>query len=45
MKLQRLGLINMHDKQSKKCETCVESKLTKKTCSFVQRETGLTDLK
>ena len=45
MKLQRLGLINMHDKQSKKCETCVESKLTKKTCTFVQHETDLADLK
>ena len=27
MKLQRLGLINMHDKQSKKYEICVESKI------------------
>jgi len=32
MKLQRLGLINMHDKQSSKCDICVESKITKKTC-------------
>ena len=31
MKLQRLGLINMHDKQSGKCDICVESKITKKT--------------
>ena len=36
MKLQRLGLINMHDKQSKKCEICVESKLTKKSYPFLQ---------
>jgi len=40
----------MHDKQSKKCEICVESKLTKKSCSSVQHETSLnhsdlTDLK
>ena len=28
MKLQRIGLINMHGKQSKKCEICVKSKLT-----------------
>ena len=44
MKLQRLGLIKMHDKQSKKCEICVESKLTKKSCPFVQRETKLLGL-
>jgi len=45
MKLQWVDLINMHDKQSKKCETCIESKLTKKTCFFVQWETDLVDLK
>ena len=45
MKLRRLGLINMHDKQIKKFETRVESKLTKKTCPFVQRETDVVDLK
>ena len=28
-KLQRLGLINMHDNQTKECDVCVESKLTK----------------
>ena len=44
MKLQRLGLINMHDKQSKKCKICVESKLTKKSCPSVQRETELLGL-
>ena len=38
MKLQWLGLINMYDKQSKKCEICVESKLTKKSCPSIQRE-------
>jgi len=41
MKLQRLGLINMHDKQIKKCEICVESKLTKKSSPSIQRETKL----
>ena len=44
MKLQQLGLINMHDKQSKKCEICVESKLTKKSCPSVQHETELLSL-
>ena len=44
MKLQQLDLINMHDKQSKKCEICVESKLTKKSCPSVQRETELLGL-
>ena len=34
----------MHDKQSKKCEICVESKLTKKSCPSVQRETELLGL-
>jgi len=37
MKLQRLRLINMHDKQSGKCDVCVESKITKKTCYLVER--------
>ena len=41
MKLQRLGLINMHDKQNSKCDICVESKITKKTCHFVERQTEL----
>ena len=44
MKLQRQSLINMHDKQIKKCEICVESKLTKKSCPFVQREIELLGL-
>ena len=44
MKLQQLGLINKHDKQSKKCEICVESKLTKKSCHSVQHETELLGL-
>ena len=34
----------MHEKQSKKCKICVESKLTKKSCPFVQRETELRGL-
>jgi len=37
MKLQRLRLINMNDKQSGKCDVCVESKITKKTCYHVER--------
>jgi len=44
MKLQRLGLINMHDKQNSKCDVCVESKITKKTCHFVERQTELLGL-
>ena len=32
MILQRLGLINLHDKQSSKCDICVGSKITMKTC-------------
>jgi len=44
MKLQRLGLINMHDKQSGKCDVCVESKITKKTCYPVERQTNLLGL-
>jgi len=39
MKLQQLGLINMHDKQNSKCNVCVESKITKKTCYYVKRQT------
>lgn len=43
----------MHDKQTRKCKICVESKITKKTCYPVQREyeplglihTNLVDLK
>jgi len=44
MKLQRLGLINMHDKQSGKCDICVESKITNKSCYFVERRTELLGL-
>jgi len=44
MKLQRLGLINMHDKQNNKCDICVESKITKKTCHFFERQTKLLGL-
>lgn len=31
-KLKNLGIIKLHDKQTRKCEICVESKITKKTC-------------
>jgi len=44
MKLQRLGLINMHDKQNSKCDVCVESKITKKTCYSVERQTEILGL-
>jgi len=44
MKLQRLGLINMHDKQNSKCDICVEYKITKKTCHSVERQTELLGL-
>nr|KYP50829.1 Retrovirus-related Pol polyprotein from transposon TNT 1-94 [Cajanus cajan] len=38
LKLKRLGMINMHDEKIGKCEICVESKLIKKTCHSVFRE-------
>lgn len=38
IKLQWLGLINMLDKQSSKCDIRIESKLIKKTCLLIQRE-------
>jgi len=44
MKLQQLGLMNMHDKQNSKCDVCVESKITKKTCHYVECQTELLDL-
>jgi len=44
MKLQRLGLINMHDKQNSKCDVCVESKITKKTCHSIERQTEILGL-
>jgi len=44
MKLQQLGLINMHDKQSGKCDICVEFKITKKTCYHVERQSELLGL-
>jgi len=44
MKLQRLGLINMHDKQNSKFDICVESKIMKKTCHSVERQTELLGL-
>ena len=34
----------MHDKQSGKCDVCVESKITKKTCYPVERQTELLGL-
>jgi len=44
MKLQRLGLINMRDKQSGKCDVYVESKITKKTCYHIEHQTKLLGL-
>jgi len=44
MKLKQLGLINMHDKQSGTCDICVESKITKKTCYHVERQSKLLGL-
>ena len=44
IKLQRIGLINMHDKQSRKCDVCVKSKITKKVCHSVERQTELLGL-
>ena len=41
MKLQRLGLIGMYDKQSGKYDAYVEYKITKKTCYHVERQTDL----
>jgi len=34
----------MHDKQSGKCDVCVESKITKKTCYLVEHQTKLLGL-
>jgi len=34
----------MHDKQSRKCDIYVESKITKKTCHFVEHQTKLLGL-
>jgi len=34
----------MHDKQSGKCDICVESKITKKTSYLVHRQTELLGL-
>jgi len=34
----------MHDKQNSKCDICVESKITKKTCHFVECQTKLLSL-
>ena len=31
-KLDHLGIISLGDKQHNKCDSCVECKLTKKTC-------------
>ena len=44
MKLQWLGLINMHDKKSGKCDICVESKITKKTWYPIECQSGLLGL-
>ena len=43
-KLRQLGLINMHDNQTKICDVCVESKLTKTLCPSVQCEIELLGL-
>ena len=43
-KLQQLGLINMHDNQTKKFIVCIESKLTKTLCASVQCEIELLNL-
>jgi len=34
----------MHEKQSRKCDICVESKITKKTRHFVEIQVGLLSL-
>jgi len=34
----------MHDKQSRKCDICIESKITKKVCHFVEHQTELLGL-
>jgi len=34
----------MHVKQSRKCNICVDSKITNKTCHFVERQTELLGL-
>ena len=39
--MQRLGLISMHDNQTKKVYVFVESKLTKTPCLFIQHEIEL----
>ena len=44
MKLRRLGLINMYDKQSNKYDICVKSKITKKACHSIERLTKLLGL-
>ena len=44
-KMQSLGLINYIDYSClSKCQICVTSKLTKKTCELVSRETKLLEL-
>jgi len=37
-KMQNLGIIILHDKQYRKCELCVECKITKNTCYLMQCE-------
>jgi len=34
----------MHDKQNSKCDICIKSKITKKTCHFVERQIELLGL-
>ena len=53
LNMQNIGIIKLHDKQTRKCEIYVESKITKKMCYPGQQEseplclihTDLVDLK
>lgn len=43
--MQALGLVSKTSNAcADKCEICAETKSTKETCGFVQRETGLLNL-
>jgi len=44
MKLQQLRLFNMHDKQNRECDICVESKIMKKTCYSIECQTEVLGL-
>lgn len=43
-KLQSLGMITLNGKKYGKCDICLESKLTKKKCMSMQRESDLLSL-